>query len=41
MLTVVPPKKQTAIFLFPVVMAALEQAVARLRRNDPTLVELG
>ena len=36
------PKKNTAIiFLFPVVvMDALENAVAGLRQNDPTLTEL-
>ena len=40
MLAVVSPEKQTAIFSFPVVMAALEKAVARLRQNDPTLTKL-
>ena len=41
MLTVVPPRKTNGHFSFPlVVMAALEKAIARLRQNDPTLVEL-
>ena len=39
MLTVVSPESN-GHFSFPVVMAALEKAVARLRQNDPTLVEL-
>ena len=48
MLSAVSPEKPpiflirtlSSMILFPVVMDALENAVARLRQNDPTLVVL-
>ena len=39
MFVVVPPEKTNGHFSFPVVMVTLED-IARLRQNDPTLVEL-